>query len=90
VRAASVLDVTAEAVVEALESGSAERAAHEHAWGLSFRDLQVPLPCGGIHIVCWNSFPWNSVRIMSALSLVCLPHRWRSSAGWCMFVGLPS
>ena len=49
VRAASVLDVTAEAIVEALESGSAEQAAHEHAWGLSFRDLQVPVPVAEWH-----------------------------------------
>ena len=50
VRAASVLDVTAEAVMEAVESGAALHTASNETWGLSFRDLQVRVDAQFVHV----------------------------------------
>jgi len=50
VRAASVLDVTAEAVVQAVESGAALHTASNETWGLSFRDLQVRVDAQFVHV----------------------------------------
>ena len=50
VQATSVIDVTAEAVVEALESGAGQQAAGNQVWGLSFRDLQVEVQAALVRV----------------------------------------
>lgn len=50
VRAASVIDVTAENVVEALESGADPQAAGNQVWGLSVRDLQVEVEAALVRV----------------------------------------